>query len=253
MDSTLGLSLVIFYACLLITEAFRLQPRPCQQQTTTTCMGLPRSSLEVERESKATAIGGIVAAGLVLGSKRAVAFDFFPSKEQEGVNAVSSFQKPVYEVLNQLRPYDTPNALGIYSKQQILKGGQDDSNVVLLYLINYITPLQQKMEEVAKGLSLEGSSQERIELLPKLMLGHTLELKAAIKSLKSEEQLKEVEEVWETLQEFLKLASTKYKVTQYVDIKQISDADLYGPFGCGFYGKKRAEGSNACVEVEGNK
>lgn len=210
----------------------------------------PRSSRETETRAIASvaSVTSIATSLFVSSSKKASAFDFFPSKEQQDVDAVSAFQKPVYEVLNQLRPYDTPNALGVYSKQQLLKGGQDDSNVVLLYLINYITPLQTKMAEVAGGLKLEGSSQERVELLPKLMLGHTLELKAAVKSLKAEEQLKEVEEVWETLQEFLKLSSSKYKVTQYVDVKQISDADLYGPFGCGFYGKKRAEGSNACVD-----
>ena len=57
-----------------------------------------------------------------------------------------------------------------------------------------------------------------------------------------------VEEVFETLNEFLDLASKKYEVQRYVDVKQISDKDLYGPLGCEFWGKDRAEGSNACVE-----
>ena len=132
--------------------------------------------------------------------------------------------------------------------QQQLKGGKDDSDVVLLYNINYVIPLQKKMDEVAPKLKLDAETQERVETLPKLMLGHSLELKEAIKSQKADEQLKEVEEVFETLNEFLDLASKKYEVQRYVDVKQISDKDLYGPLGCEFWGKDRAEGSNACVE-----
>ena len=43
----------------------------------------------------------------------------------------------------------------------------------------------------------------------------------------------------------------RYEVTPYVDVKQVSDKDLYGPFGCGFWGKERAEGSNACIAPPG--
>jgi hypothetical protein len=39
----------------------------------------------------------------------------------------------------------------------------------------------------------------------------------------------------------------RYEVTPYVDVQQVSDKDLFGPFGCGFWDKERAEGSNACV------
>ena len=44
----------------------------------------------------------------------------------------------------------------------------------------------------------------------------------------------------------------RYEVTPYVDVKQVSDKDLYGPFGCGFWGKERAEGSNACIVPPGD-
>ena len=107
--------------------------------------------------------------------------------------------------------------------------------MVLLYNINYVIPLQKKMAEVAGKLRLDAEAQERVEILPKLMLGHSLELKAAIKSQRADEQLKEVEEVLETLNEFLELASKKYDVKMYVDVKQISDKDLYGPLGCEFW------------------
>jgi hypothetical protein len=161
-------------------------------------------------ESRTQALAGI-AIGLLAGMpRRASAFELFGSASQKAVNDVSSFQKPVYELLSQLRPSNVPNAVGVYSTTQQLKGGKDDSDVVLLYLLNYITPLQKKMEESAGKLGLaDALAQERLELLPKLMQGHMLELRAAIQSMKAEEQRKEVEEVYETLTEFLKLASSK--------------------------------------------
>ena len=152
---------------------------------------------------------------------------------------MASYQKSIYELVNMLKPSMTPNAIGVYSMQQQLKGGKDDSDVVLLYNINYVIPLQKKMAEVAGKLRLDAEAQERVEILPKLMLGHSLELKAAIKSQRADEQLKEVEEVLETLNEFLELASKKYDVKMYVDVKQISDKDLYGPLGCEFWGKEK--------------
>ena len=86
---------------------------------------VPRSSIEVEKMEKSRAMVSLVGltAGLLMGQlggpRKAEALDLFPSADQQAVNAVSAFQKPVYELLNQLRPYDTPNALGIYSKMII--------------------------------------------------------------------------------------------------------------------------------------
>ena len=204
---------------------------------------------------KESSVGSTVEIAKIIGAlmattvpAKAHAFSFFPSEAQKGVDAVASYQKNIYELVNMLKPNMVPNALGVYSMQQQLKGGKDDSDVVLLYNINYVIPLQKKMDEVAPKLKLDAETQERVETLPKLMLGHSLELKEAIKSQKADEQLKEVEEVFETLNEFLDLASKKYEVQRYVDVKQISDKDLYGPLGCEFWGKDRAEGSNACVE-----
>lgn len=215
-------------------------------------MSQPQSSRDVSRRDFATLSRTLIGLGALATSvpNSARAFDLFPSAEQQGVDAVSAFQKPVFELLNMLRPSNVPNALGVYSMQQQLKGGKDDSDVVLLYNINYIIPLQKKMDEVASKLKLgDQAAQERIELLPKLMLGHSLELKEAIKSMKADEQLKEVKEVEETLIEFLNLASQKYRVRPYVDVGQVSDKDLYGPLGCEFWGKVRAEGSNACIDT----
>jgi len=87
-------------------------------------------------------------------------------------------------------------------------------------------------------------------VLPSLMKGHILELTDAIKKQKAEPMRKEVEEVRETLAEFLKLSASKYEVEPYRPARQISDKELFGPLGCEFWGKKRVPGSNACAPNE---
>jgi hypothetical protein len=113
-----------------------------------------------------------------------------------------------------------------------------------------IKPCQQKMSNLAPSLRLGEEAQTRLELLPQLMKGHIIELTQAIKEMKAESQAREVEEVQETLAEFLKLASTKYNVAPYRPTRPLSDAELYGPLGCEFWGKKRVPGSNACYVPE---
>lgn len=72
---------------------------------------------------------------------------FFSSKEQDSIDEISKYQKPISELLDQLRPTMVPNAVGVFSVQQILRGGKEDSDVVLTYLSTYISPLQKKMSE----------------------------------------------------------------------------------------------------------
>ena len=175
---------------------------------------------------------------------------FFQSDEQDAIDNLSSYQKPVFELLDQLRPSLVPNAVGVYIQTQVLKGGKEDSDVVLNYLENYIKPCQKKMSEVASKLKLANpADQTRIELLPLLMKGHILELGQAITTMKSEDQAKEVAEVSETLAEYLVLSSSKYKVERFVPPRMLSDKEYLGPFGCEFWGKKRVEGSNYCENV----
>ena len=66
----------------------------------------------------------------------------------------------------------------------------------------------------------------------------------------AKEQAKEVDEVRETLAEFLKLAGTKYEVAPFKPIRPLTDKELFGPLGCEFWGKKRIPGSNACAPIE---
>jgi hypothetical protein len=173
---------------------------------------------------------------------------FFTSAEQSMIDDIELYQKPVAELLDDLKPTNIPNAWGVWSTQQVLKGGKEDSDVVLTYLMTYIKPLQSKMEKAAPGLHLnDQEAQKRLEILPSLMKGHILELNQAIQEMKAASQAKEVEEVQETLAEFLKLASSQYEVKPYIPTRALTDAELFGPLGCEFWGKKRVPGSNACA------
>lgn len=109
------------------------------------------------------------------------------------------------------------------------------------------------MLEAANKLKLANAAdQTRIELLPLLMMGHILELNQAIKDMKADSQAREVEEVTETLAEYLKLASSKYSVNVYVAPRALTEKEYLGPLGCEFWGKKRIEGSNACASIPEN-
>ena len=89
------------------------------------------------------------------------------------------------------------------------------------------------------------------------MQGHLLELSQAIAAQDAAQQEREVAEVQETLEEFLSLAARDGRLSVPAAPAGSSsaggseaarrDAELFGPFGCGFYGKTRVPGSNACI------
>ena len=227
---------------------FRNSAAPSQLMMTTTNQ-FPISSGTGHRHE----VRKIVAAAAIFstfGFSRRANAGLFTSAEQDQIEQISSFQRPIYELLDQLRPAIVPNAVGVYVEAQVLKGSKEDSDVVLNYLETYIKPCQSKMLEAAPRLKLSNpTDQARIEVLPLLMTGHILELSQAIKEMKAESQAREVEEVIETLSEYLKLASSKYTVTPYVTPRALTEKDYLGPLGCEFWGKKRIEGSNACAEI----
>jgi hypothetical protein len=186
----------------------------------------------------------------VLTFSRGAKAGLFQSDEQDAVDKINYYQKPVFELLSQLSPNVIPNAVGVFAKTQVLKDGKEDADVVLNYMSTYIVPCQTKMLEVAPKLKLKDPvAQTRLELLPLLMKGHILELTQAISSMKAENQAKEVKEVSETLAEYLLLASTQYKVVPYIAPGILTDKEYLGPFGCEFWGKKRIEGTNACMAI----
>lgn len=174
---------------------------------------------------------------------------WFPSNEQRMVDQISICQKPVQDLLDQLRPMEIPNAIGVYSQTQLLRGGKEDSAVVQNYLDTYIKPCQQRMEKASSILETTSEEDKQgLHNLPLLMKGHILELQQAIQSEKASEQEKEVEEVRETLADFLKIASRKYEFQPYAPNRPLTEKDIFGPLGCEFWGKSRIPGSNKCED-----
>jgi regulator of protease activity HflC (stomatin/prohibitin superfamily) len=170
------------------------------------------------------------------------------SYQQDEIDKIATYQRPVADLLNQLTPQNVPNVIGVVTSTKMLNGGKEDSNVVLENLEHVIKPCQIEMEKVSVSLGLEPPElQSKVEVLPKLMKGHMLELSQAINAQSAEQQAREVKEVQETLDEFLQLASSKYKFKPYVPSVAMSDADMFGPFGCEFWGKVRKPESNKCV------
>ena len=164
------------------------------------------------------------------------------------MDEIANFQRPIAELLDQLKPTLTPNPVGVWVEQQILRDGPEDAAVVFLNMENYIKPVQSKMSAVAAKLDLPAAAdKERLAILPALMKGHILELTEAIKMQKAEPMRKEVQEVQETLSEFLKLASTKVEVDPYIPARPLTDKEYMGPLGCEWWGRKRVPGSNACA------
>lgn len=216
-------------------------------------VAMTRSEPQSQRENaRSLSVNqGIAFATLLVGtvSVRRANAGFFSSAEQDAVNEIASYQKPVFELLEALRPADVPNTVGVYASTTVLKGSKEDADVVTTYLYTYINPLQKIMEGIASKLQLPATDdQTRLEVLPSLMKGHIIELQQAIKELKFEAQAREVEEIQETLGEFLKLASTKYTIQSFTPTRPLSDSELFGPLGCEFWGKKRVPGSNACAD-----
>mmetsp|Transcript_1244 Transcript_1244/g.1656 ORF Transcript_1244/g.1656 Transcript_1244/m.1656 type:complete len:242 (-) Transcript_1244:200-925(-) len=178
--------------------------------------------------------------GVLSGSSRSEAiFGFGPSKsqEQKNVEEIAKYRVPVEKVVKELK-----------SKQ--LRGGPDDSFVVINYLKTYYDPMQVKMVEVAKTLNLEAEKQKKIETLPLLMKGHLLELQQACVAQSAKDQLEEMEEVEETLAEFLTLAQSKYNIPELVDSRSATPEEYFGAFGCEFWGLKRRKDSNYCEPAD---
>ena len=196
----------------------------------------------------ATAVSVALSVSLSASSAANAGFpNLFPSAEQVALNDVSAYQKDVNEVIDMLKPTQQVDALGQYSVRQILKDSKEDCDVVANYMERKIKPMQVKMQALAPKLKTGSEeSRSRLEILPALMKGHIIELTQAVEKMSSTDELKELEEVQETLAEFLKISSGTYDVQPYTPVRPLTDKELYGPLGCEFWGKKRVPGSNAC-------
>ena len=145
-------------------------------------------SLKLQQTKRFVGLGlnlllGTVGLGLPIGLTPAIVnaapLRFLPSSEQSAVDAIASYQLPIFQLQEQLKTSPTANAVGIVVETQVLKDGPEDSAVVLVNMETYIKPLQKKMEGLAPSLAtiLEAKEdKERVILLPQLMKGHILEL-----------------------------------------------------------------------------
>jgi len=245
------LCLFMLISCIsgfVITKTFRtsylsasnIEPRSSSQ----------RQLKDISNSAKNVLVGGLVFLSSSISAVNARSFNPFPSAEQSAVDDIGSYQKMVHELLDLLKPTTQVDALGQYVTRQTLKDTLEDANVVENYKQRIIIPLQVKMEKLAPKLFLDAEVQKRVETLPLLMKGHIAELSVAVKQMSSKDQAREVEEVKDTLEEFLQLASSKYEVDPYVPSRFLTDKELFGPLGCEFWGKRRVIGSNACEVIE---
>jgi hypothetical protein len=244
--SKLLLSLLLL-GVLLTADGFSLRPSPRYIRTRIDmALSSPKSNADAMKIRALKTMKVLPVLALLPLASRA---GLFTTEEQDRIDDLCGYQRPINDLADQLKPTMVPNAVGVYSMTTQLKGGKEDSDAVRVYMEVYIKPVQKKMEELAPKIKLDDTTaQERLNVLPALMKGHILELTQAIESISGPDQLKEVEEVQETLAEFLKLSASKYSVKPFIPSRPLTDAELFGPLGCEFWGKARAVGSNNCVD-----
>lgn len=115
-------------ASLLTSEAFSssLSHRSIQMTNNS-----PKSNVQTIKASVFRTIRVLPALGLLPLAARA---GLFQSDEQDRVDELCSLQKPVNDLLDQLKPRMIPNAVGVYAMTTELKGGKEDSNAVRVYM-----------------------------------------------------------------------------------------------------------------------
>lgn len=222
MAST-GIALILIFALVLACSGFQMSMSGSSEK------GMSRRDMfkSVTAASAAAVLSSGAPANALFG------FGENKSKEQLAVEALAGYRAPVADVIRQL-------------KAQELRGGRDDSAVVTNYAKKYFEPLQADMAQLAKGLKLAEEDQKKAETQPLLMKGHLLELAQACAAGDAKEQLEEMEEVQETLDDFLKLAATKYTVPEMLLGRAATSVEYYSIFGCEFWGLKNKPDSNVC-------
>lgn len=122
------ITLLLMLASLLTSEAFSssLSHRSIQMTNNS-----PKSNVQTIKASVFRTIRVLPALGLLPLAARA---GLFQSDEQDRVDELCSLQKPVNDLLDQLKPRMIPNAVGVYAMTTELKGGKEDSNAVRVYM-----------------------------------------------------------------------------------------------------------------------
>lgn len=131
---------LLSFGALIVSHAFSMhttQPKYCISLSALNMVVTDQVPISAKRvpHHKVRAYSSAAAAVLsTLFISRSARAGLFTSEEQDQIERIASFQRPIFELLDQLRPSVVPNAVGVYAQTQILKGGKEDSDVVLNYL-----------------------------------------------------------------------------------------------------------------------
>ena len=128
--------------------------------------GTPKTFRTTFTKSRIIQISSAISLLPLLIRPTAASAGLFTSDEQDKLNEIVAFRKPVSDLLSQMQFIESPNPIGVFVKQRILKGGKEDSDVVLSYLEVYLKPLLTKLRVLAPRLSLDSDvDQKRLQLL----------------------------------------------------------------------------------------
>jgi hypothetical protein len=131
--NTMMLSLLIL-SSLIPTQSFTQSKSASRSNLLLLKAQVPKSYRDTNRNFFKSLISITTAASVLTYSSQSAKAGLFTSAEQDAVQELNNFQKPIYELLTQLRPTMTPNAVGFFAMTQTLKGGKEDSGK---FQVNY--------------------------------------------------------------------------------------------------------------------
>jgi hypothetical protein len=123
---------LLFLSSLTLTEAFTQSKSASNSNLLCMKAQVPKSYRDTNRNYFKSLISITTAASVLTYSSQSAKAGLFQSEEQDKVEELNKYQKPIFELLQQLRPTMTPNTVGFFAMSQTLKGGKEDSGKILL-------------------------------------------------------------------------------------------------------------------------
>jgi hypothetical protein len=130
-SSTMILALLVL-SSLTFTQSFTQSKSASNSNLLCMKAQVPKSYRDTNRNFFKSLISITTAASVLTYSSQSAKAGLFQSAEQDAVQELNSYQKPIFELLTQLRPAMTPNAVGFFAMSQTLKGGKEDSGKIQL-------------------------------------------------------------------------------------------------------------------------
>jgi hypothetical protein len=135
--NTMMLSLLVL-SSLTLTQSFTQSKSASRSNLLSLKAEVPKSYRDTNRNYFKSLISITTAASVLTYSLQSAKAGLFTSAEQDAVQELNNFQKPIFELLTQLRPAMTPNAVGFFAMTQTLKGGKEDSGKFQVDYENYL-------------------------------------------------------------------------------------------------------------------